>query len=86
MSKYSTVLVGWLGWDVSIFPRPVNLTGYAIVVAQSVANRYSYTRGKDSGDLKRLAGLTCRKPNGFEGSKEHPRDRVPLTPPGRYLQ
>jgi hypothetical protein len=46
MSKYSTVLVGWLGWDVSIFPRPVNLTGYAIVVAQSVANRYSYTREK----------------------------------------
>jgi hypothetical protein len=43
-------------------PRPVNLTGYAIVVAPSVANRCSYTRGKDSGDLKKLAGLNCRNP------------------------
>jgi hypothetical protein len=60
-------------------PRPVNLTGYAIVVAPSVANRCSYTRGKDSGDLKKLAGLNCRKPDSFEGSKQHPRDRVPLS-------
>jgi hypothetical protein len=46
-------------------PRPLNLTGYSIVVVLSVATGCIYIMGNDSGDLKRLAELNLQATQQF---------------------